>query len=101
MRRCVAYIPDSDSTMTFDLMVKYIGFLSCLCVWSITSDCFDIGIPYLAKGSITMRECVAYVHNPYVSLTFDLKVKFIGLMTRLCVRATAFMSFDSHTMFGT
>ena len=63
-------------------------FLSCLRVRSITSDCFDTDVPNLANRSITLREWVARVHNPDVSLTFDLKVKFIGLMTWLCVRAT-------------
>ena len=59
-----------------------------------TSVCFDIGLPYLAHESNTMRECVVYVHDPDNILTFDLKVKFIGFMTWLCVRATAFLSFD-------
>ena len=45
---------------------------------------FDIGLPYLAHGCITIRQCVAYIHDP--DLTFDLKVKFIGFMTLLCVQ---------------
>ena len=39
---------------------------------------FDIGLPYLAHGCITMRRCVAYIHDPDKTLTFDLKVNFIG-----------------------
>ena len=48
---------------------------------SVTSVSFDIGIPYLAHGSITKRGCVKYIHDPDMTLTFDLKVKFIGFMT--------------------
>ena len=39
---------------------------------------FDIGLPYLAHGCITMRQCVAYIHDPDSMLTFDLNVKFKG-----------------------
>ena len=42
---------------------------------------FDIGILYLAHGSITKRGCVKYIHDPDMTFTFDLKVKFIGFMT--------------------
>ena len=56
--------------------------------------CFDIDIPYLAHGSITMRGCVKYIHDPNMTLTFDLKVKFIGFMTWFCVQASAYLSFD-------
>ena len=55
---------------------------------------FDFGLPYLAHGSTTMRGCVKYIHDPDTTLTFDLKVKFIGFMTWLCVQASAFLSFD-------
>ena len=68
--------------------------LSCPHVWPVTSVCFDIGTPYLAHWSITMRGCVKYIHDPDTTLTFDLKVKFIGFMTWLCVQASAFLSFD-------
>ena len=54
------------------------SFLSCLHVQPITFVCLDIGIPYLTHGSITIRGCVPYIHDPDKMLTFDLKVKFIG-----------------------
>ena len=38
----------------------------------------DIGLAYLAHGCITIRQCVAYIHDPFSMLTFDLKVKFKG-----------------------
>ena len=75
-RRCVAYIHDPDTTLSFDLNVKFIGFLTCFRVRSITFLKIDIGLPYLAHGCITIRLCVAYIHGP--DLTFDLLVKFIG-----------------------
>ena len=34
---------------------------------------FDIGLPYLAHGCITMRRYVTYIHDPDTTLTFDLK----------------------------
>ena len=37
-----------------------------------------IGILYLAHGSITMRGCITHIHDPDLTLTFDLKVKFLG-----------------------
>ena len=39
---------------------------------------FDIDLPYLAHGCITMRRCVAFIHDPDTTLNFDLKVKFKG-----------------------
>ena len=51
---------------------------------------FDIGIPYLAHRSITMRGCVKYIHDPDTTLNFDLKIKFLGFMTWLCVQASVF-----------
>ena len=44
----------------------------------ITFFLFDIGLQYLAHGSITMRGCVEYIHDSDTTLTIDLKVKFIG-----------------------
>ena len=48
----------------------------------------------LAHGSITMRGCVKHIHNPDMPLNFDIKVKFIGFITWLCVQVSAFLSFD-------
>ena len=39
---------------------------------------FDIGLRYLAHGSITIKRCVAYIHDPDSMFTYDLKVKFKG-----------------------
>ena len=48
-----------------------------------------IGIPYLEHGSITMRWCVKFIHDSHTTLNFDLKDIFIGVMTWLCVQASA------------
>ena len=90
IRGCVTYIHDPDTTLIFDLKIKYIGFLTCLQVRPVISVCFDICLPCLEQGSITMRGYVAYIHNPNTTLTFDPKVKFIGFLTWLCVRTTFF-----------
>ena len=45
---------------------------------------------------ITMRECVEYINDSDMTLTFDHKRNFFNdmFMTWLCVRAAAFWSFD-------
>ena len=63
----IAYIHDPDSTLNFDLKVKFIGFLTCFHVRPITFLWFDIGLPYLAHECITIRRCVAYIHDPDTS----------------------------------
>ena len=99
IKRCVEKIHDHNLMLTFNLKVKVIGFLKCLYVQSVTSVCFYIGIEYLAwdyhHGIITMRGWVAYIHDPNTMLTLDLKVKVIGVLTWLCVWATAFLSIDT------
>ena len=63
---------------------------------------FDIGLPYLAHGRITMRRCVAYIDYRDTSLNFDLKVKFIGFLTCFRVRPiTFFLVWHWPTIFGT
>ena len=75
MRRCVEYLHDLYMTLTLDLKVKIKGFLQWIRVRAITSLFFDIGIPYLTHECITMRRCVGYLHDLYMTLNFDLKVK--------------------------
>ena len=86
------YIHDPDMTLNFDLKVKFIEVLTCFRVLPMSSVCFDISIPYLAYTgmSTSIRECVAFIHDPDMMLTFDLKVNFIGFLKWLCVWATAF-----------
>ena len=84
----------SNTTLNFDLKVKFIGFLTCFCVWPITFFWFDFGIPYLAHGCITIRWCVAYIQDPDRTLNLDLKVKFIGFLKCFCVRPITIFCFD-------
>ena len=71
-----------------------------ICVRPKTFLWFDMGLPYLAHGCITMRQCVAYIHDPDTTLNFDLKVKFIGFLT--CFRVRPITFFDiGLPYFGT
>ena len=63
MRRCVTYIHDPDTTLNFDLKVKFIGFLTCFHVPPITFFWIDNVLPYFAHGCITIRQCVAYIDD--------------------------------------
>ena len=76
VRRCVAYIHDPNTTLIFDLKVKFTGFLDMFLCPIHNYFLFDIGLPYLSHASITMRGCVTYIYDPDSTLTFDLKVKF-------------------------
>ena len=63
---------------------------------------FYIGLPFLAHRCITMRRWVAYIHDPDMTLNFDLKVKFIGFLTCFCVRPiTFFLVLHWLTILGT
>ena len=68
--------------------------LSYLRVQLITIFGLNKGLPYLAHGSIIMRECVAYIHDSDTTLTFDPKSKLIGFMIWFSVWTTAFLSCD-------
>ena len=71
----------------FDINIWHQGLiyriLSCIRVRLVTFVCFDIGIPYLAQGSITVRGYVAYIQDPDTTLSVELDVK-MGFMTWLC-----------------
>ena len=74
MRRCVKYIHNPDTTLNFDLKVKFIGFLTCFRVRPITSFLIDIGLPYLAHWCIIIRRFVAYIHDPDLMFTMNLSL---------------------------
>ena len=105
MRRCVAFIHDLDPWPQSQIY----RLLSCLhdrSLWKTQPVCFDISIPYLAHGSITMRGCVKYIHDPdtCTMLTFDLwpqgktcRVNDMALHSGL----SFFVLWHSHTLFGT
>ena len=69
--RSVKYIHDPD------IKVKFIGFMTWLCVQASAFLSFDIVILCLAHECITMVLCVAYIHELCMTLTFDLNIKII------------------------
>ena len=100
-RRYVTYIHDPNTKLTFDFKVKYIGFLTCLCVQPTTSVRFDIGKSYLTHGSINMWQCVAYIHDPDTTLTFIQGQICRVFDMALCSGHSFFVLWHSHTIFGT
>ena len=88
MRKCVAYNIDlwsqrSNLLRFWSIRVPPGNF--CL-LWHCIS--------YLAHGSITIRLCVANILDPNTTLSFDLTVKFIGFLTRLCVRPVTWIELN-------
>ena len=75
MRRCVVYIYDPDTTLNFDLKVKFIGFLTCFCVQPITFFGLTLVNHIWHMGEYHKTICILYIPNPDLMLTFDLKVK--------------------------
>ena len=69
----------------YALFMGYVGITVCpsfclsmqIRVRPETIFCFDICIPYLAHGCITIKQCVTYIHASNMMLTFDLKVNFL------------------------
>ena len=80
MRRYDTYIQVPDS-----IVFSFYVLLSRLHVRHVTSVSFNIVMPYFEHGDITIRGCVKYIRDPDMTLTFDLKVKFIAFKTWLCV----------------
>ena len=60
-------------------------------------------ISYLAQGSITMSRCVRYIHDPNtcITLTVDLKDKFIGFLTSFCPTHNVCLLWQWLTIFDT
>ena len=96
------YIHDPDTTLNFDLNIKFIGFLTSFGVQPITTFWFDIGLLCLAHGCITIRQRVTNILDPDRTLNFDLKVKLILCLTCLLVwPITFFFIWHWLTIFGT
>ena len=74
------------------------GFFSCLCVRPIISVCFDIGIPYLAHMSITMRTCVAFIHDPDRKWPLTSGPIYRVYNMVLCLGHSFFVLWQSHIM---
>ena len=76
MRWCVKYIHDPDTTLTFDLKVKFVRFMTWLCVQASAFLSFNIVILCLGCECITMVRYVMYFHELCMTLTFASKSKF-------------------------
>ena len=86
----------------------YKGITMSVCLSVCLSNCADScpGLNFyllwhLAHGSFTMRQCVSWFHDADPTLTFEVKVTFIGFWTWLRVRTTFFVLWYSHTMTDT
>ena len=92
----------SRSRFYVDLWPQIYRLLSCLHVWPLTSVSFDIGIPYLAHGSITMRGCVKYIHDLDTTMTFDWPQGQIYRVYDMALHSglSFFVLWHSHTLFG-
>ena len=86
IKKCVAFIHDLDTTLTFDLNFKFIEFFTWLCVWGTAFSSFDLVLPYLSHECITMGHCITQIHDLCMTLTFDLNIKIIFVFgqDRLC-----------------
>ena len=93
MRRCVVYIYDPDTTLNFDLKVKFIGFLTCFCVQPIT---------FLDWHWLTIFGTWVNTIRPYVFCTFLILIWCWPLTSRsnyrllscLHIRPLTSVSFD-------
>ena len=75
-------------------------FFSCFCIPPVTSVCFDIGIPYLAYGYITMRGCVLYIYDSWydIDLWPQCQIYRVHDMA-LCSHQRIFVLSHSQTMW--
>ena len=88
---------DLHVTLTFDHKVKFMYFYKGTIVRTITVLSFHLGLRYLVCWScITVRRCVAYHNDPHVTLTFDLKVKFMYFYMATIVWEITVFSFDLY-----
>ena len=90
MIRCIVYIYDPDRILTFDLKVKFIAFMTLLCVWASAFLSFNVIILSLAGKCTTMVQCVAYTHDHCMTLTFDLK-NYIFIINFSLARSFCFL----------
>ena len=120
LRRCVVYIRDPDMMVTFDLKVKFIGILTCLCFWPVTSFCFDIAILsswdyvllifmnrirrfHIWHMSVSPWDDVSHTFMTYLTLTFGLNITILLKFSPwFCVWGKiVFALWHRHTKFGT
>ena len=86
----------STPNLQFMLTVVHLFVYNCIYKILVCLSLFlDIGIPYLADRSITLRRCVMYIHDSDMTLTFDLKVNLYRVFDMFFVFGPQlFLSFD-------
>ena len=96
MRQYVSYIHDPNTTLTFELNVKFIGFLTVFLVWATAFLSFDI-YSHTIFGSWVyyLGRRVPYILDLCMTLNFGFNIKIIFTMN-LCVGKTVL----SHNKFG-
>ena len=98
----VGNIHDPDTTLNFDLKVKFIEFLTCFRVSTITNFWFDNGLPYLAHKSFTLRRCDTYIHVPVSYWPHSNVLAFVMSLCPNCNFCTCNgLLWHWHTIFGT
>ena len=65
-----------------------------ICVRPITLFCFDIGLPYPAYGSFTIRQCIMYIHDLDTTMNYAIEIKFIEVLTCFHVRTITSVFLD-------
>ena len=93
--QCVAYIYGPDTTLIFDLKVNTIYRVLDLASCSGHSFLFfDIIVTsYLTYECITIRECVRYIHDLSVTLTFDVYMGGRCIICEFCLKNIFLVSF--------
>ena len=76
---CVHY--DPDTTLTFELKVKFIGILIWLRVWATV---------FCPLTCITMGRCVTLIHDLCMALTFGPNIKIFIFTMNLCLGMIVF-----------
>lgn len=90
------------SVKIYLLLIRYIVIILFVClirVWSITSLCFDIDIPYSAHKCITIKRC--HDSSTCMTFTFDVMVRFKGFLNKAsCATRNFCLLWHLHILFG-
>ena len=95
MGQCVAYIYNPDTTLTFELKVKFIGILTWPRIWATAFLSFDI----LSYECITMGRCVTLIHDLCMALTFGPNIKIFIFTMNLCLGMIVFALWQAYQIW--
>ena len=101
--RCWLLTPGSNLNGFWQVLMSdqsSFQIISCFCIPPVPTFCFDIGIPYLTHGSITMRVCVLYIYDSWYDIDLWPQGKIYRVHDMaLCSRHRFFVLSHSHTMW--